>query len=115
MTKFLLSISAHMVLRGSEGCWNCQRPERLRSPLVLSVDHVVYILIIVFATRLGASIRVFQAWHSTWHILLGIVIKQKETEAQIAGSSPGPGFRIFPVHVVVSIALVYRTGQISLL
>lgn len=96
MMKFLLSVSAHMVLRDSEGCWNCQSPERLQSPSVYSVDHVVYTLIIVFATRLGASIRVFQTWHSTWHTLLGIAIKPKETEAQITGSSPGPGSRISP-------------------
>lgn len=44
-------------LRGSGGCWNCQRPEQLLSPLVLSADHAVYTLSTVSSARLGAISR----------------------------------------------------------
>lgn len=117
LMKSLWSISAHIdwalfcAQRVSIGCWNCQWPEQLLSPLTLSTDHVVYTLNIVSSTRLGASFLVsLPCWHSSWHIVVDTIIKRKETVAWSLPAVLDQGFGIFPVHVVLNIALVNRNG-----
>lgn len=102
-------------LGGSGGCWNRQRPEQLLSPLVLSAGHVVHTLSPVSSARLGAISRFpisatvpgTQCWAQWWN--------EKKLRPRPSAAVPDQGFRRFPVYVVLSTALVYRTGWIFLL